>query len=419
MMRNIEVELADSTPAGGWRVELVERKGLGHPDYIADAASEVSSVSLSKYYLENYNMILHHNVDKALVVGGQSKPRFGGGEVLHPIYIIVAGRATEFVRLSDDRSDRVPVGTLVVDAVKKWISQNFRFLDPERHVVVDYMIRPGSADLVRTFEAGLKGERRPLANDTSVGVGYAPLTALERIVLGVEKYLNSREFKERLPEVGEDIKVMGLRVGSEIKLTIAAAMISHLIPDLNHYISVKEELRNVVEDFAANELSKDERLLKHSVEITVNSADVITEDERKSNVYLTVTGTSAEHGDDGMTGRGNRVNGLITPMRPMSLEATAGKNAVTHVGKIYNVLASKMASRIVSEVPKVKEVYVKLLSKIGHPIDEPQMVLVRLMPTERDAFNTVKSDVLEIINEELDKIVSIANEVISGKVMLF
>lgn len=415
MTRNIEIELADMLPMNKWRVELVERKGLGHPDYIADAASEVSSVSLSKYYLENYDTILHHNVDKVLVVGGQSKPYFGGGEVLHPIYIIVAGRATEYVSLNNGRTDRVPVGTLVVDAVKKWIAQNFRFLDPERHVVVDYMIRPGSVDLVKTYETGVRGKKRPLANDTSIGVGYAPLSTLERIVLGVERYLNSREFKEAMPEVGEDIKVMGLRVGDRIKLTIAAAMISHLIPDLSHYISVKEELDSRVKDFVAKELSSDEEASRREVEVVINSADM----PENNVVYLTVTGTSAEHGDDGMTGRGNRVNGLITPMRPMSLEATAGKNAVTHVGKIYNVLASKIAVRIVKEVPKVREVYVELLSKIGHPIDEPQMALVRLIPAEREALNAVKSDVFGIVDEEIGNVTSITEEVINSKVMLF
>ncbi len=53
--------------------------------------------------------------------------------------------------------------------------------------------------------------------------------------------------------------------------------------------------------------------------------------------------TSVEMGDDGATGRGNRGNCLITPMRPMSIEAIAGKNPVNHVGKIYNVIAQQVA----------------------------------------------------------------------------
>lgn len=209
--------------------------------------------------------------------------------------------------------------------------------------------------------------------------------------------------------------MMGLRVENEVRLTVAAAMISHLINDLSHYLSVKEELTNRVEDYVVKELSRIDETRKYDIKVFVNSADI----PEKNSVYITVTGTSAEHGDDGMTGRGNRVNGLITPMRPMSLEATAGKNAVTHVGKIYNVLANKIAVRIINEVPKVKEVYVELLSRIGHPIDDPQMALVRLIPAQKEAFNVIKSDVTEIVNEELENITKITHEVLSGKVMLF
>ncbi|MEM2763815.1 MAG: methionine adenosyltransferase, partial [Sulfolobales archaeon] len=243
----ISVSVLRITPTQELPVELVERKGLGHPDYIADAVAEASSVALSKYYTERFGLILHHNVDKVLVVGGQSSPVFGGGEVLHPIYIIVAGRATEFVSVGGSL-ERIPIGTIVVGAVKDWIKRNFRFLDPDRHVVVDYMIRSGSVDLVKTFEAGAKSV--PLANDTSFGVGFAPLTTLEKLVLEAERELNSPKVKSELPEVGEDIKVMGLRVGNKIKLTVAAALISHLIPDSDHYMSVKEEIGNRVLDLA-------------------------------------------------------------------------------------------------------------------------------------------------------------------------
>ncbi|MEM2308814.1 MAG: methionine adenosyltransferase, partial [Sulfolobales archaeon] len=320
----ISVSVLRITPTQELPVELVERKGLGHPDYIADAVAEASSVALSKYYTERFGLILHHNVDKVLVVGGQSSPVFGGGEVLHPIYIIVAGRATEFVSVGGSL-ERIPIGTIVVGAVKDWIKRNFRFLDPDRHVVVDYMIRSGSVDLVKTFEAGAKSV--PLANDTSFGVGFAPLTTLEKLVLEAERELNSPKVKSELPEVGEDIKVMGLRVGNKIKLTVAVALISHLIPDSDHYMSVKEEIGNRVLDLATKIAPNAE------VEVNVNTAD----NPKLGVYYLTVTGTSAEHGDDGATGRGNRACGLITPMRRMSLEATAGKNPVSHVGKLYNV----------------------------------------------------------------------------------
>lgn len=222
-------------------------------------------------------------------------------------------------------------------------------------MVIDYRVGMGSTDLVGVYELGVKATKVPLANDTSIGVGFAPLTDTERLVLETERLLNSREFKAKLPEVGEDVKVMGgLRIGKDVKLTIASAIISSLVKDKDHYINVKEEVKNKVLDLAAKITPN------LTVDVTVNAADK----PEHGIFYLTVTGTSAEHGDDGATGRGNRANGLITPMRPMTMEATAGKNPVSHIGKLYNVLANRIAERIYGEVKGLKEVYVYLLSQL-------------------------------------------------------
>lgn len=403
--RNIVVEELRHTPVEMLGVELVERKGTGHPDYIADSASEVSSVALSSYYRKEFGHILHHNLDKTLVVGGQASPRFGGGHVIQPIYILVSGRATVTVQKGEEVF-RVPVGPLIIGAVKEWIRSNFRFLDPERHVVVDYRIGQGSVDLAGLYELG--GEAAPLANDTSFGAGFAPLSSLERVVLEIERLLNSRDFKSRYPEVGEDVKVMGLRVGRSVKLTVAASMISHMVNDLDHYLSVKEEVRNRVADHVAKISSFD------SFEIYINTADR----PDKGLVYLTVTGTSAEHGDDGMTGRGNRANGLITPMRPMSLEATAGKNPVSHVGKIYNALANMIADHIYKEVHGLHEVYVSLLSQIGRPIDHPLIASVKLVPQGRLSQSMV-STAESIVDQHLRNIAKLREEFLGGRIQIF
>jgi S-adenosylmethionine synthetase len=364
---------------------------------------------LSNYYLEKYGVILHHNVDKVLVVGGQANPRFGGGEVLQPIYILVAGRVTTEVRTATG-IEKIPVGPIIISAIKEWIKENFRFLDPERHVVIDYRVGMGSADLVGIYELGARVSKVPLANDTSIGVGFAPLTDTERLVLETERLLNSREFKAKLPEVGEDVKVMGLRVGKNVKLTIAAAMISSLVKDKDHYLSIKEEVRNKVLDLAAKITPN------LNVDVAVNVADK----PEHGIYYLTVTGTSAEHGDDGATGRGNRANGLITPMRPMTMEATAGKNPVSHIGKLYNVLANKIADRIYGEVKGLREVYVYLLSQIGKPIDEPLIANVELLLEPNiELTGEIKNEVEGIVNEELDRITTLTELVIRNKVTLF
>ena len=405
MARNIVVRDLNQPPVEASEVELVERKGLGHPDYISDAVAEEASRQLSLYYIQHFGAIMHHNLDKVLLVGGQAAPRWGGGDVLHPIYIIVSGRATTEVRTSSG-IEEVPVGRIVVRAVKDWISRHMRFLDVNEHVIVDYKIGKGSADLRGIFESRTAQHR---ANDTSFGAGFAPLTTLERLVYETERLLNSREFKSKVPASGEDVKVMGLRRGKTIDLTIANAIVSRFVKGPEEYMSVKEEIREAVLDLAAKIASD------YTVNVYVNNGDIPEEEV----FYITVTGTSAEHGDDGATGRGNRVNGLITPMRPMSLEAAAGKNPVTHIGKIYNVAAKELAEIIYEKVPDVKEVYVRLLGQIGRPIDDPLIADVSLLMSNGKTTANVREEVRSIVDEYLGNITKLTEKILSGEIALF
>ncbi|AEB95943.1 MAG: methionine adenosyltransferase [Metallosphaera sp.] len=405
-MKNIHIDSFRTLEPDSLPVELAERKGTGHPDFIADSASEEASRKLSLYYLKNYGTVLHHNLDKTLLVGGQASPKFKGGEVIHPIYIVVAGRATTEVR-SEDGVDNVPVGTIIMDSVKNWIKENFRYLDPEKHVIVDYKIGKGSADLVGIFDKGKKSV--PLSNDTSFGVGFAPYSKLERLVFQTERTLNSKQIKTQIPEVGEDIKVMGLRRDKDVTLTIAMAAISPLIEDRSHYIAVKEQVKDTVLKLAS-EICPD-----LNVKVNVNTGDR----EDQGILYLTVTGTSAEHGDDGMTGRGNRGIGLITPMRPMSLEATAGKNPVNHVGKLYNVVASLIAKKASEQVKDVRNVQIEVLGQIGRPINDPLIINVEVATHSGTITSDTKAEISGIAEEYLDSFDKITQMILEGKVMLF
>ncbi len=403
-MKNIVVEPARVQDINNLPVELVERKGTGHPDYIADSASEEASRKLSLYYLKKFGTILHHNLDKTLVVGGQAQPQFKGGEVIQPIYIIVAGRATSEVR-TEDGIQNVPIGTIIVESVKNWIKNNFRYLDPEKHVIIDYKVGKGSTDLVGIFN---KGKTVPLSNDTSFGVGFAPFSTLEELVYQTERMLNSKEVKSELPEIGEDIKVMGLRKGKEIDLTVAMSTISELIDDTNHYLSIKDEAKQKILDLATR-IAPD-----HKVNVYINTGDRIDQ----GILYLTVTGTSAEHGDDGMTGRGNRGVGLITPMRPMSLEATAGKNPVNHVGKIYNIMAMLISKKILDET-KIRNVQVEILGQIGRPIDDPLVVNVEIGAENGKISDDIKNEINGIVDEYLESFNKITEMILDGKVSMF
>jgi S-adenosylmethionine synthetase len=402
--RNLHVEAISGLSVGDFEVEIVERKGKGHPDSLTDGAAEEVSRGLCQYYRKEFGQILHHNVDKGILVGGRSEPVFGGGSVLSPIYLMIAGRATEKV-VRNGKQLEIPVEQIAVNSIKRFIRENMRFLDPEKHVQIETKIKQGSADLIDVF---LRRDRVPASNDTSIGVGYAPLTPTEELVLGIEKeLLNSQKFKKKYPEVGEDIKVMGLRRNKKLSITVAAAMISSLIPDASHYESVLSDVTREVEDYTSRS--------ELEVDVKVNSAD----DPKHGTYYLTVTGTSAEQGDDGNTGRGNRVNGLICPMRQYSMEATAGKNPVNHTGKIFNALALLSARQIAKEVKGVREVYVRILSRIGNPIDQPQIASAALVLEKGVTLSSVRGDVLSILDNSFKGIDKITDKILGGEIDLF
>lgn len=403
MGRALHVEEIKGLAVQDLEVEIVERKGKGHPDSLIDGAAEAVSLGLCRYYIENFGAILHHNVDKGILVGGKADARFGGGEVTNPIFLMVAGRATESVPI-DGKTHRVPVDEIARDSIKGFIRETMRYLDPDRHVRIETMIKQGSPDLISVF---LRRKDMPVSNDTSIGVGYAPMSQTEKIVLGIERKLNSKQFKKRFPEVGEDIKVMGLRHKRKLDITVAAAMVSCLIPDASHYVSVLEEVQEEVEKLVSSS--------ELDVTVKLNAAD----DLKRGSYYLTVTGTSAEQGDDGNTGRGNRVNGLISPMRQYSMEATAGKNPVNHTGKLFNALAMIAAERIAKEVPGVKESYVRVLSRIGRPIDQPQIASAALVLDNGTRLSSVRGDVESILDESLSQVRRITDLVLRKKLVLF
>jgi S-adenosylmethionine synthetase len=338
-------------------IEIAERKGIGHPDTICDQVTEQISIELCKYYLKEFGAIMHHNVDKALLIGGQSNPAYSGGKVIKPISLIIAGRATHQVG-----DKMIPVEEIAVETSKKWLQENIRHLDVSKDIQVTSKIRPGSADLVQLFNRFGKGEI-PLANDTSFGTGFYPTTLLEDTIIKIEELLNDPSTKNKFPFIGEDIKVMGVKDHSSNYFTIAIAFIDKYITDLDDYVSKIKQVKEFV-------LTK---LLLSDTTIHINTAD----DYNRESIYLTVTGTSAENGDDGQVGRGNRINGLITPYRPMSLEATAGKNPVSHIGKIYNYFAMDLSHTIVKN-NFADEAHVFVVSQIGKPINEPQLLHLKL-----------------------------------------
>ncbi|MHA1712608.1 MAG: methionine adenosyltransferase, partial [Candidatus Ranarchaeia archaeon] len=274
----LEITCLPGTPVPDLPMEIVERKGKGHPDVLCDKAAEELGLELCNYYLERYGRIMHYNVDKCVLAGGQSRATFGSGEVIEPIYLLLVGRAVDVVE--GEERQRVPIGKFALRSTKNWLRQDLPHLDTDHDIIVDYKIRAGSTDLVGNFEGDLDV---PRANDTSFGVGYAPFSELESLVYNTEKLLNAPETKKKYPGIGEDIKVMGLRQKDVMTLTIACALLCEEIFDADQYVSLKEDMRNLILDQAVKNTD-------NKVIVNINTAD----DLEKGILYLTVTGTSAE-----------------------------------------------------------------------------------------------------------------------------
>ncbi len=396
MKRNIKVERLNQRPIEQQEIELVERKGIGHPDSVADGLAESISRALCQEYLDRFGAVLHHNTDKTQIVAGRSHPTFGGGEVICPLYILLTGRATRVFK-----DEEIPVDTIAIKAARKLLTESLSNLDVNNHVILDAKIGMGSSDLRDVF-----GRKIPSANDTSFGVGYAPLSETEKIVYNTERELMN--LKKKIPAIGEDIKVMGMREGDTINLTIACAMVDKHIPDIKGYADIKNDVVEHIMEYA-------KQFTTRKVEAQMNVADNF----EQGSVYITVTGTSAEMGDDGAVGRGNRSNGLITPNRPMSLEATCGKNPINHVGKIYNLLSTQAANQIAAEVDGIGEVYLRILSQIGRPIDEPHIASLQVVPKEGANMKALEAGAAEILDDWLGNIPKLQKMLFQGELSTY
>jgi S-adenosylmethionine synthetase len=399
-MRNVRVSRLDRSAVEDQDVEIVERKGVGHPDSLCDGVAEAVSQSLSQLYLDRVGKVLHYNTDETQLVAGRAAPAFGGGEVLEPIYLLIVGRATKRYD-----GEQFPVESTALEAAREYLAETAPELDLGTDVVIDVKLGEGSGDLQSVF--GEDGVEVPMANDTSYGVGHAPLTETERIVLGAERELNG-PYADSHPELGPDVKLMGKREGDHIDITVAAAIVDSYVDGMDDYLDAVASVRERVIEVAESHTDR-------SVAVEVNTAD----DVDAGSIYLTTTGLSAEQGDDGSVGRGNRANGLITPNRPMSMEATSGKNPVNHIGKIYNLLSTETAHRVVEEVDGIRDLQLRILSQIGRPIDQPHVADARLVTEEGVTVADVEDDVTKIVDQKLADVTDVTERAVDGDLTTF
>jgi len=389
--------------------EFIERKGIGHPDTLADLLAENLSNKYSIYTLKKFGAILHHNFDKIGLLGGASFVSFGKGYLVKPIKVLINGRVSICFG-----SEKIPIKKLL----KKWTIEFFNNklynFDPKKHLRIFFNLSdqssPGKLDT-----NGLENKRnfwfkprnlddlpelkKLIANDTSLGVGYAPPSFLEKLVLEIEKTLNSKQYKRKKPWIGSDIKIMAFYKDLEVKMTICVPQIADKVKSINDYKNNLETIRKDIIKITNKYKDKIKQF-----DLSINTRDNFETNE----IYLTATGSSIESGDEGLAGRGNRVNQVISSNKPMSIEGSYGKNPVYHIGKVYYFFAFKLAQKIYKRFGIKNEIY--LASQSGRDLLDPWLIVI-IVPEYFCEFKQLNN----FVEEELKNIPKITEMIINNK----
>ncbi|KKP92962.1 MAG: Methionine adenosyltransferase [Parcubacteria group bacterium GW2011_GWA1_36_12] len=392
--------------------EFVERKGIGHPDTLSDALAEYLSAKYSLYTKSNFGVILHHNFDKVGLLGGAAEVGFGQGKLVKPIRVLLNGRAS--TRFGDSE---INVNNLLVQWSREFFAEKLPQLnldtDLEFHHNLSTQSSPGKlSEEINERNSSRKYWFEPrgiqdipelkklFSNDTSMGVGFFPFTKLEFLVLSIEETLNSKEFKSKYSWIGSDIKIMGFRHENTYEITLCVPQVANEVHSIVEYKNNLEIARTKISEI----LKKFEIDNYH---LNINTRDNYDTEE----VYLTATGSSIESGDEGLVGRGNRIQGFISPMRLISMEGVAGKNPVYHIGKLYYVAAQKISEKIYKKFGIQNETV--LVSQSGRDLIDPWIVFVHIPQ------KFTKNDELQsFINEEVNNIPLLTEEFINLKVRI-
>jgi S-adenosylmethionine synthetase len=182
-----------------------------------------------------------------------------------------------------------------------------------------------------------------------------------------------------------------------LQLTVAVAIVDRFLFEEATYWHRKEAVKRALAEYLESKLHD-----LDSLQLEINALD--DPSRRSEGMYLTVLGTSAESADGGQVGRGNRVNGLISLSRPMTLEAAAGKNPVSHVGKVYNLLAHELAEQIYQAAEPIEEVRVWLCSRIGRALDDPWSLSIELAMADGASVDDVQDVVRQITQRGLSDV---------------
>src|SRR3989344_1654519 len=373
-------------------MEVVERKGIGHPDSVADIIAESFSNKYAKYCLEHFGIVLNHWFDKVTISGGEAEVGPGHSKVLRKPKVYLFGKITHIV------GDNIPLNAMFKETIRDVFFKIFGIeedLLPEIHIDVNSGV---GADHVKDFYTydNIKKKTELLSNDTVFCTGYFSYSKLENYIIDLENYINSIEFKKEFPQTGFDVKILGRRMDNSISATICIPFIARKINSWEEYRESKLTIHTKLIEFSKS-------YKWDSINIQLNTKD----SENKG--YLTVFGTALDKGDFGAVGRGNKYSGFISLNRGETQEAYSGKNPMIHSGKLYTVIAHRIARIMYEKTSCVVNVSIAINN--GTSLFNPEDVWIRF--SNNAQVNLPNSVINEIIHSEIKHIPDLSMNIIS------
>ncbi|MEV5632097.1 MULTISPECIES: methionine adenosyltransferase [Micromonospora] len=349
--------------------DVAERKGIGHPDSLADLVADSFSRRYSATCRERFGAVPNHWVDKVTLVGAAADVRFGGYDIRKPVDCYLFGKVTERIDGND-----ASVAKLFDDTVRAVLTSTLDDPTILGHLRIHVNNTAGTGvDHDREFyqprtAAGITKvlASEAVANDTVVCAGTSLRGIAARTAVRLETLLTGATFRTRY-QTGTDVKVMVVRDRGQLDVTAAVPFHPASVHGWSEYRTALDAIRDEIEGELKRVL--DETPTATGARLSLNTKDV------PGRGYLAPFGTSLGKGDCGAVGRGNRYNGAIEPLRPASGEAPAGKNPLHHVGKIYTAVADELARRIMAELGTYAEVLIA--ARNGGQLDDPAYVLIR------------------------------------------
>lgn len=334
-------------------VEVVERKGVGHPDTLADGIAELASIRYSRHCLDTVGAVLHHNLDKVAVFGGRAAFSDTDGVYDRPLRVVFGGRiSTSFA------GQELPVREILehaaVDHLRTALPGFDRVQLEVRHETTNsskfsHWFAPRSLD-------DLPERPSPFSNDTAYLVGSAPGTVTEAVALLAEAWFRRNAW------AGSDIKALAVRNGATWTVTVC-------VPALAGYLNSSAQFAEAVTSAASELTDLLAQRLPGRVSVLCNTRD--SRIGPISGQYFTLSGSAVDYGEDGLVGRGNARTGVISGAHLAGNEATFGKNPAYHVGKVGGWLADTAAHAVATEFGPCR---IALLWRNGARYDEPASI---------------------------------------------